>query len=332
MRVSDTRLVSHGAGFELRFDACQLSYCAQVLETLDGAERLGLRVLRIWAFCDGQSQWNCLQRAPGDLDERVLGALDWLLAEAHRRGLRLLFTLTNWWEDYGGVPAYITWSSSCGSKDAFFSDPDCRRWFRGYVSALASRRSTVDGLVLGAHPAVFAWDLCNEPRCPSDPSGALFLGWLAEMAAHLRSLLAPGVPITVGLEGFDPRLPSCPAWARGLGVPWAEAAELVDFASLHIWPDQWDTQQGGNPGAWCRRWIREHAELLHGKQLLVSEFGCKREWRETVIPAVLDESARWGASCLLWMIACDSYPDYDEYTLHLGDLDEAMLRRWHAPL
>ena len=37
----------------------------QVLEILDSARDLGLKVLRIWAFSEGPIQYNTLQRYPG---------------------------------------------------------------------------------------------------------------------------------------------------------------------------------------------------------------------------------------------------------------------------
>lgn len=37
----------------------------QVLEILDSAKDLGLKVLRIWAFNEGPLQYNTLQRYPG---------------------------------------------------------------------------------------------------------------------------------------------------------------------------------------------------------------------------------------------------------------------------
>ena len=37
----------------------------QVLEILDDAKALGLKVLRMWAFGEGPLQYNSLQRYPG---------------------------------------------------------------------------------------------------------------------------------------------------------------------------------------------------------------------------------------------------------------------------
>lgn len=76
---------------------------------LDAATAAGLTVIRTWAFCDGP-QWNALQPSPGVLDERVFRSLDWLLAEAAARGLRLLLVFTNYWRDYGGMAQYVAWA------------------------------------------------------------------------------------------------------------------------------------------------------------------------------------------------------------------------------
>ena len=71
---------------------------------LDEAQSLKLNVIRVWAF---QDEWwereRALQPAPGVYNERFLVALDKLIIEASRRGLRLLLCLTNYWEDYGAI-------------------------------------------------------------------------------------------------------------------------------------------------------------------------------------------------------------------------------------
>jgi mannan endo-1,4-beta-mannosidase len=41
----------------------------------------------------------------------VFGGLDWLLAQAAARGLRLLLVLTNYWKDYGGMRQYVAWAA-----------------------------------------------------------------------------------------------------------------------------------------------------------------------------------------------------------------------------
>lgn len=40
----------------------------------------------------------CSQVRPGVFEERTFRALDWVVAEAGRRGLRLILDLTNYWK------------------------------------------------------------------------------------------------------------------------------------------------------------------------------------------------------------------------------------------
>lgn len=45
---------------------------AQVIQTFQKAQELGLTVLRMWAFADGPNEWNALQPELELLDDRVL--------------------------------------------------------------------------------------------------------------------------------------------------------------------------------------------------------------------------------------------------------------------
>ena len=46
-------------------------YTAQVSEVFETAQKLGITVVRVWAFNDGDT-WNALQPRMGHIDERVL--------------------------------------------------------------------------------------------------------------------------------------------------------------------------------------------------------------------------------------------------------------------
>ncbi len=43
----------------------------------------------------------------GQFDERVFVGLDFVLAEAARRGLKVLLALTNYWTPFGGMTQYV---------------------------------------------------------------------------------------------------------------------------------------------------------------------------------------------------------------------------------
>ena len=90
----------------------------------DDARRLGINVIRTWAFCDGQRS-GAAQPVAGEYDENVLRALDFVVAAAQARGLRLLLTLTNYWDDFGGIQQYVEWAEASGDTSADYKEGAC---------------------------------------------------------------------------------------------------------------------------------------------------------------------------------------------------------------
>ncbi|KAJ0696539.1 putative mannan endo-1,4-beta-mannosidase [Helianthus annuus] len=146
----------------------------RIREMLQATAKMGLTVCRTWAFNDGD--YNALQVAPGQFDERVFKALDYVIAEARQVGIRLLFSLVNNLQAYGGKTKYVKWAWDEGvglsaSNDSFFFDPSIRLYFKNYVKTILTRKNTITGVVYRDDPTIFGWELINEPRCITDASG-----------------------------------------------------------------------------------------------------------------------------------------------------------------
>lgn len=90
--------------------AADASLRALVLQTLDDAQSMNLKVLRIWAFCDGAQEWNSLQYAPNTYSDATFEGLDFILTEALNRGLQLILCMTNYFDAFGGVSQYVEWA------------------------------------------------------------------------------------------------------------------------------------------------------------------------------------------------------------------------------
>lgn len=65
-------------------------------------------------------------------------ALDHVIAEARQQGIRLLLSLVNNLQAYGGKTQYVKWALEEGiglssSNDSFFYDPSIRSYFKKYV-------------------------------------------------------------------------------------------------------------------------------------------------------------------------------------------------------
>lgn len=253
--------------------------------------------MRTWAFgerpANGNPKTPALQVAPGVYDEPMFAALDRVVFEAGKRGLRLLLALSNNWDAYGGAPAYISWAAAAGeaigtptAPDAspFFTSPHCKAAFKAFMATLLNRVNTFSGIAYKDDPIIFALDLMNEPRVPADPSGATLGAWITEMAAHFKSIDRNHL-LTIGAEGFygqsTPELmKDNPPGDNGTGNDFVAHHTLdgIDFATAHCWPDQWlqcCTVECLMP--FLDQWVSGHiaASTAIRRPFLVEEFGAK---------------------------------------------------------
>lgn len=69
----------------------------------------------------------------------LLQALDFVVAEARKHGVRLLLTLVNNLPEYGGKSRYVQWARDNGddldrgSDDHFFTHPKIRDYYKAHV-------------------------------------------------------------------------------------------------------------------------------------------------------------------------------------------------------
>lgn len=229
-------------------------YAGRVDEALRKASALGLSVVRAWAFHDDPANPAALLRAPGDYHEAGLAGVDLALEAAHRHGVRLILSLVNHWEDYGGAPQWLRWHGLDPTQTwRFYTEPRVVDAFAFHVERLLRR--------WGEHPAVLAWELANEPRGAGLPEAAPMAAWVTRLAGVVRENAAQLV--LTGEEGLeDP------------GMDWSSHTALSDMGSIHLYPEHW----GWEPEQWEEaglRWIQDHAERAAalGKPLILGEFG-----------------------------------------------------------
>ncbi len=320
------------------------------------ATQMGLNVLRTWAFLDcGPAKpglipanandsvffhyWDSDTRRPAFNDgPNGLERLDRTIARAEKAGIRLILPLVNYWDDFGGIRQYLNWFG-LSAREEFYCNPETKQAYRDYAEHLLVRVNTRTGRQYKDEPAIFAWELANEPRCVGEdgrplPDGTDTLtGWVEEMSAYLKTI-DPNHLVTVGDEGYFRRSQAgrhalyngsfgvdC---ERLFGVP------TIDFGTCHLYPSFADAgdavEFGGN-------WIREHIEAGQraNKPMVIEEYGWKVESsdgglgnaaRDAVFQSWLDQVVQSeGAGALVWMIAAlmpdgQRYPDYDHYTVY----------------
>ncbi|XVF01999.1 hypothetical protein REPUB_Repub04eG0138500 [Reevesia pubescens] len=311
----------------------------RVSAMLQAGAKMGLTVCRTWAFNDGG--YDALQTSPGQFDERVFKALDYVIAEARQHGIRLLLSLVNNLQAYGGKTQYVNWAWQEGvglssSNDSFFFDPSIRKYFKNYVLTVLTRKNTITGIEYRNDPTIFAWELINEPRCMSDPSGDTLQDWLEEMTGFIKSIDKNHL-LTIGLEGFyGPKSPKKSTvnpeeWASALGSDFVRNSNItdIDFTSVHIYPDHWFHDLGFEEKRnYVSKWVRSHIEDCDKelkKPVMFTEYGLSNQnkdyqpsQREQFYRTILDiiyKSAKKkgsGAGALVWQFFVEGMEEYND--------------------
>jgi len=281
-------------------------------ETMTMAQSLGFTVFRAWGFFDDPGQATALQSGPGVYNEASFRAMDYVLYKADQAGVRLLISLVNYWGDFGGMPQYVRWCSPGSSTDAFYTNASCRQLYKNYVSHLVNRVNTYNGRLYRNDPTIFAWELANEPRS-GDRTGQLVRGWIAEMAAYIKSIDSNHM-VTTGEEGFDLTTAGYNSGAynnqswlfdgtNGISFTQNTADPNIDFAQIHLYPEYWNFSPSIGS-----TWIADHTQIARQlrKPLLLGEFG-----HAVNSAAVYDEWLRTfdtenGGGALVWQLMCGS--------------------------
>ena len=287
---------------------------------LDLAQSFAMNAVRIWAFYDTPKPpgpwdisfqyWDDAQKAPVLNDgANGLERLDRAIARAGERGIRLILTLTNNWQDFGGMPCYAHWFGiDPRNKNQFYTDERCKQAYRNYVEQIVNRRNTITGRLYRDDPAILAWELANEPRCENNGGVETLLGWVDEMSGLIKGLDANHL-IAVGDEGYFRRqwAGSHALYNGGYGVSCEELLGIpqIDFGTLHLYPQIMAKEE--DPAEFGLRWIREHLEAGQraSKPMLLEEYGAiaNNQERDAIFDAWLRSIEELdGVGDMLWMM------------------------------
>lgn len=203
---------------------------------LDQLVDSGIRVLRVWGFNDvtaipedPTTVWFQHLSAAGSVintGPNGLQRLDYVVAGAEKRGLKLIVPFVNNWQDYGGIPAYTAAFGSGSST--WYKHPQAQTQYQTYIRALIARYAN--------SPAIFAWELGNEPRCMFCSTDDIF-NWAEKTSALVKSL-DPHHLVTLGDEGMGLSGGGwLPYWLiYGLDYWRNLQIKTIDFGTFHMYP------------------------------------------------------------------------------------------------
>ena len=267
---------------------------------LDALKELGIDNLRVLVGADGADGVYSrveptLQVAPGVYNDTLLVGLDRFLVELGKRDMQAVLYVNNSWEWTGGYGQYLEWAT--GEKTLiplvdgywpfmqqmrkFQTSREAQQLYFNHLRNIVSRVNSLTGKPYSEDPAIFAWQLGNEPRCFSDDPEvrAGFIGWMTE-AARIVKEIDPNHLLSTGNEG----LMGCeedPALVR-------EVNEIagIDCMTIHIWPYNWSwvrpdhlQEDVGVAIDRTRTYLAQHKELATelGLPVVAEEFGFPRD-------------------------------------------------------
>ncbi len=272
----------------------------RLCKELDALKALGLENLRVLVGGDGPDGVfsrvdPALQTAPGVYNDTLLSGLDRFLVELGKRDMQAVLYLNNSWEWSGGYGQYLEWAT--GEKALiplvdgywpfmqqmrkFQTSKPAQELFFNHVRAIVGRINSITGKPYKDDPAIFSWQIGNEPRCFSDDpeirSG--FIGWMTETAKLIKEI-DPNHLLSTGNEGLmgcesDPVL-----------LEQVNSIPGVDYMTIHIWPYNWGWAKAESLSedldaaiANTDDYIKKHVELAErlGLPIVVEEFGFPRD-------------------------------------------------------
>ena len=207
---------------------------------------------------------------PGRFNENAFLAMDSVLAEANRLGVRLIIPLVDNWKWMGGVPQYASFRNK--KPEDFWYDPQLREDFKKTIAYVLKRINSVTGVPYREDKAILAWELGNELRgCPPE--------WAEEMAAYIKEL-DPNHLVADGVQARQLR-------------DWALSSRLIDLVSTHHYEGNADRMLAN---------IRKAAGRARGKKpYYIGEFGfIPAAGMRRVLTAVLETPGIAGA--LIWSL------------------------------
>ena len=267
---------------------------------LDALKELGLENLRVLVGGDGPDGVYSrieptLQPAPGVYNDTLLVGLDRFLVELGKRDMQAVLYMNNSWEWSGGYGQYMEWATGeralipvldgyvefMQQMAKYQTCYPAQELFYDHVRKIVGRTNSITGKPYSEDPAIFSWQIGNEPRCFSaDPEArAGFVGWLTKSAEIIKGL-DPNHMVSLGSEGLygceqDPKLLEQVSMIPG-----------IDYMTIHIWPYNWqwaraESLEADLPFAMDRIgwYIDQHTGLAArlGQPIVIEEFGFPRD-------------------------------------------------------
>ncbi len=281
--------------------ACTDSGLERLRSELDFMKNQGINNLRIMALSEGDSTYKyrigqSFQSELGVFSDNIIG-LDYLLAELHKRNMTAVMVLGNNWEWSGGFGQYLDWHKGkhgsnilpktenwnwgdyCKYISQFYSCEFCKNNHWNAVERIIKRTNSIDGILYLEHPAIFAWELANEPRPMQSESWEDYKLWIKTLSTQVKSIDSNHL-ITIGTEGSISTFRNIDFFKE------IHSFQNIDYATIHLWPKTWQWYSGSPNESVSDSTLQKTINYINknsqvckelNKPLVIEEFGLHRD-------------------------------------------------------
>ncbi|KAL8995225.1 MAG: hypothetical protein Q9169_004989 [Polycauliona sp. 2 TL-2023] len=259
----------------------------------------GYKVARVWGFgnindASKANPWEVYYQTLNSSGQYFnldpvsgIPRLDYAIAAAQKKGVQLILPLLNNFDALGGINTYTNVYG--GTHNSFYTNTRAQAAYKNYIRFIVNRYKS--------SPAIFSWELCNEPRC-SGCDSSIITKWASDISAYIKSLDANHM-VSLGDEGWltatsastIPNYEQSYAYTGYEGVDWQKnlAIKTLDFGTVHMYYDQW-----GYNSSWGSTWIAQHNAIgkALNKPVLMEEYavaegndrvGIVGPWQDTIV-------------------------------------------------
>ncbi|MGO4541658.1 cellulase family glycosylhydrolase [Paenibacillus sp. 2TAB19] len=153
----------------------------RVIDALDTALEMGANVVRSHTLGASHGNPKAIMPEPGVYNEEAFRRVDFAIAEAGKRGLKLIIPFVCNWDYYhGGRLTFVRWNG-LDDADQFYVNEGCVRMFKAYIEQVVTRVNTVTGVAYKDDPTIMAWELGNELNNAT-------VEWVTDIADFIKSL------------------------------------------------------------------------------------------------------------------------------------------------
>lgn len=304
----------------------------RLTDELDFLQKQGINNLRVMVSSEGDNRYPyrvnpSLRPSLDSFNTTIMYGFDVLLSELHKRQMTATMVLGNNWEWSGGFGEYLNWhkkqhgepilpktsnwhwDSFCVYLPQFYTCDFCKSNYLETISRILNRQNTIDSISYNQHPAIFSWELANEPRPMLERFWEPYTNWVKQTAAYIFAIDSNHL-ITVGQEGLISLFNNPLKFQEIHNLP------HISYATIHIWPKTWNWYNGSSEASISdttlertANYIQKHAQICKkiNKPLIVEEFGLHRDGnafnpestvynRDAYYQFVLDNIKRYGLS------------------------------------